>query len=204
MTARRKIFESSGRSWSLTHYYHLKDEYHKSYVRNLKRSDAKTLRNIPSGLAFVPEVNALCINSLAGAVVVVSESLEYFYYFMTIAFYGPQLGVELIDRADALLIAIRIMSGAESLDFEIDPRGNLGHELERALKEFVRAQMQFTFGHEYAHLLCGHLALPNCADEIISNEDNSSPLKDLRIYSHDLEYQADYFALKNIEHNNNS
>ena len=201
MTARRKFYESSGRPWSLTHYYHSKGEYHKSYIGNLKRSDAKTLRNIPSGLAFVSEPNALCIRSLAGDVVVASESLEYLYYFMTIAFYGPQLGIKLIDRADALLIAIRIMNEAEALDFDIDPRGNLGHELERTLRGLVKAQMQFTFGHEYAHLLCGHLSSPDVSNDTISTTDL---LKGLRTYSHGIEHQADYFALKHIEHNHNT
>ncbi len=204
MTARKKSFESSGRPWSLTHYYHSKDEYHKSYLDNLKRSHAKALRNIPTGLAFLSEANALCIRSLAGDVVVASESLEYFYYFMTIAFYGPQLGIQPIDRADALLIAIRIMTGAEALDFDIDPRGNLGHELERTLKGFVKSQMKFTFGHEYAHLLCGHLYSPYVPSEMISPDRGADLLKDLRTYSHELEYQADFFALKNIEHDHDA
>jgi hypothetical protein len=204
MTSRRKSFERSGRPWSLTHYYHSRDEYHKAYINNLKRSDAKALRKIPSGLAFVSEVNALCIRSLAGDLVVASESLEYFFYFMTIAFYGLELGIEPIDRADALLIAIRIMNGAEALDFDIDPRGNLEHEIDRTLKGLVKAQMQFTFGHEYAHLLCGHLSSPDISNGEKSSESNTDPLVSLRTYDHDLEYMADYFALKNIEHKHNT
>lgn len=201
MTARRNAFERAGRPWSLTHYYHSKDEYHKSYIRNLKRLDAKALRKIPSGLAFVPEVNALCINSIVGAVVIASESLEHFYYFMTIAFYGAQLGIKIGDRANALLIAVRIVNGAEALDFDIDPRGSLGHELERTIKRLVNAQMQFTFGHEYAHLLCGHLASNDISGQINSTESDCVRLESLRAYNHEFEYQADYFALKHIEHN---
>ncbi len=200
MTAKRNAFEASGRSWSLTHYYHSKDEYHKSYVRILKREHAKALKGIPAGLALIPEANALCIRSLAGDVVVASEYLEHFFYFMSIAFYGNQLGIKPIDRADALLIAIRIMTGAEAQDFDIDPRGNLGHELERTIKSLVISQMMFTFGHEYAHLLCGHLALPDIQIEETSHEKSADLIKDLRIYSHDLEYQADLFALNNIKH----
>lgn len=204
MTARKKLFESSGRQWSLTYYYHSKDAYHKSYLVNLKKAQAKALKNTPTGLAFVSQANALCIRSFSGDVIVVSESLEYFYYFMTIAFYGPKLGIKPIDQADALLIAIRIMTGAEALDFDIDPRGNLGHELERKLKAIVKSQMKFTFGHEYAHLLCGHLTSPYVPGEVISHEKGAGLLKDLRTYSYDLEHQADYFALKNIEHDHDA
>lgn len=201
MRSRRKKFESTGRPWSLTHYYHSKDSYHKSYISLLNRSDAKAVKNIPAGLAFVPEVNALCIRSIAGDVVITSESLEYLYYFMTIAFYGEQLGIKIIDQVDALVIAIRIMNGSEALDFDIDPRGNLGHELERTLVNLVKAQMQFTFGHEYAHLLCGHLSTDNTPNEAKLTDNNSGLLRDLKIYNHELEYQADLFALKNIERN---
>ena len=201
MRARRKKFETTGRPWSLTHYYHSKDGYHKSYISLLNRSDARVVKSIPAGLAFVPEVNALCIRSIAGDVVVTSESLEHVYYFMTIAFYGEQLGIKPIDQADALVIAIRIMNGSEALDFDIDPRGNLGHELERTLVNLVRSQMQFTFGHEYAHLLCGHLSTNDAPNEARLTNNSSGLLRNLKTYNHDLEYQADLFALRNIEHN---
>lgn len=201
MRSRRAKFESNGRPWSLTHYYHSKDSYHKSYLSLLNRFDAKAVKNVPAGLAFVPEVNALCIRSIAGDVVIASESLEHLYYFMTIAFYGEQLGIKTIDQVDALVIAIRIMNGSEALDFDIDPRGKLGHELERTLVNLVKAQMQFTFGHEYAHLLCGHLSTDNTLNEAKLTDNSSGLLRDLKIYNHELEYQADFFALKNIERN---
>jgi len=201
MRTRRSKFESTGRPWSLTHYYHSKDSYHKSYINLLNRSNAKSVKNIPAGLAFVPEVNALCIRSLAGDVIITSESLEHLYYFMSIAFYGEQLGIKPIDQVDALVIAIRIMNGSEALDFDIDPRGNLGHELERTISNLVKAQMQFTFGHEYAHLLCGHLSSDDAPNEATLTDNSSGLLRDLKTYNHDLEYQADLFALKNIEHN---
>lgn len=200
MTARKNSFEASGRSWNLTHYYHSKDEYHKSYLRNLKREHAKALKGIPAGLALIPEANALCIRSLAGDVVVASEYLEHFFYFMSIAFYGNQLGIKPIDQSDALLIAIRIMTGAEAQDFDIDPRGKLGHELERTIKKLVMSQMMFTFGHEYAHLLCDHLALPEIQVKEESYDKSVDLAKDLRIYNHDLEHEADFFALNNIKH----
>lgn len=201
MIARRKKFENTGRPWALSHYYHSKDHHHKSYTSLLARPKAKKLKSVPSGLAFIDEANALCIRSLAGDVVVAAESLEHFYYFMSIAFYGGEFDIPQIDRADALLIAIRIMNGAEALDFDIDPRGTLPPSTERKLKELVSSQMQFTFGHEYAHLLCKHLSRPDALDDRVSIKTNIGYLKELRVYNHELEFEADLCSLKNIYHN---
>lgn len=195
MASRREKYEESGLPWSLSHYYHSKDYYHKSYIRLLNKNNKRLVKKVPSGLAYIDEVNALCIKSLAGDVVLVSESLEYFYYFMTIAFYGNKYGIELIDRVDALIIAIRIIKGSESLDFEIDPRGKLPHETERSIQFLVNQQMQFTFGHEYAHYLCGHIP----SADTLMKKSYAPFMNELASYNHLLEYEADYYALKNIE-----
>lgn len=196
MSSRREKYEEGGRSWSLSHYYHSKDYHHKAYIKLLNKKNRKKLKKVPSGLAYINEINALCIKSLAGDVVLVSESLEYFYYFMTIAFYGNQYDIELIDRVDALIIAIRIIKGSEALDFDIDSRGELPHETERAIQSLVNQQMQFTFGHEYAHFLCGHIP---SADTLMTMKSSAPFMSELALYNHALEYEADYYALKNIE-----
>lgn len=195
MASRRRKYEEGGRPWSLSHYYHSKDYHHKAYIELLNKKNRKKVKSVPSGLAPIDEVNALCIKSLAGDVVLVSESLEYFYYFMTIAFYGNSYGIELIDRVDALIIAIRIIKGSEALDFDIDPRGELPHETERAVQCMVNKQMQFTFGHEYAHYLCGHIP---STDTLMSVKSSAPFMSELALYNHALEYEADFYALKNI------
>lgn len=196
MASRKNRHEEGGHPWSLSHYYHSKDYHHKSYIKLLDKRNRRKVKSVPSGLAYVDEVNALCIKSLAGDVVLVSESLEYFYYFMTIAFYGDTYGIEWIDRVDALIIAIRIIKGSEALDFDIDPRGELPHEIERAVQSLVNRQMQFTFGHEYAHYLCGHIP---SAETLMSMKSSAPFMNELALYNHALEYEADYYALKNIE-----
>lgn len=196
MASRRKAYEAKGRSWALSYYYHSKDHYHKSYVKLLSREKIKRLNSVPSGLVFIQEVNALRIKTLVGDVVIVSESLEKFYYFMTIAFYGEWLGFDMVDRADALLISIRLINGYETLDFDIDPRANLPIEKERAIESLVKCQMQFTFGHEYAHCLCNHIPSAEISLGIIKQD---SFVNDFVLYNHNLEYEADYYALRNIE-----
>lgn len=193
MLARRDAYEQGGRQWSLTQYYHTHDHFHKSYLEHLPRAQAKALRNIPTGLAPIKEANAVCIGSLAGDVVVAAEALVHFYYFMSLAYYGETLSIPLIDRADALLIALRIMKGSEALDFDLDPRGALPESVDRVVRRMVADQMRFTYGHEYAHALLGHTSQSVQA----VGTDNA----EIRAFSHEAEFAADLQALRNIEHN---
>ncbi len=190
MNARRQAFEQKGRPWSLTEYYHTRDHHHKQYLELLGRAHRKRLRDIPAGLAFVPEMNALCVRSLVGDIVVASENLEHFYRYMTLAFHGRELGMADLDRNHALLIAARIARGSEAPDFDLDPRGVLEPVLEREVARRVHAQMQFTFGHEYAHLLRGHLAGDATA---------VAGAGDVKTYAHALEYEADLYAVRHVE-----
>jgi hypothetical protein len=197
-SSRRRAYESSGREWSLTHYYHSMDRHQKNYMNLLDRQNYKALKSVPAGLALVDEANAVCLRSFVGDVVVVSESLEHFYYFMTLGFLGNTMGLELIDRLDALLIAMRIMNGAEALDFDLDPRGALPREVERETRAIVDAQMRFTFGHEYAHYLRKHLPSPY---EIRVAPNALQSQHDVLLYEHALEYEADLYAVKHVARN---
>lgn len=188
MRKRRDIYESPGRPWALTHYYHSLDFYHKSYIALLSRSHAKTLKSIPAGLVAIVEANAACIASFAGEIVVVSESLRHFYYFMTIAVFGENFGISIADRVSALCIAYRVMNQSEALDFDLDSRGELPRTAEKKVQALVADQMQFTFGHEYAHYLCGHFSSTNAP--LPGNRETA------RTYAHDLEFEADAQAVK--------
>ena len=122
----------------------------------------------------------------------VSESLYHFYYFMTIALYGKNFEIDMADRISALLIAYRIMNESEAPDFDLDSRGDFPPKIAAQLQELVHKQMQFTFGHEYSHFLCGHTST------------ESVPLAgggaDARIFAHGLEYEADANAVRLMQH----
>lgn len=194
---RRRNYEQNGREWSLAHYYHSMDRFHKSYCQLLSGRNRKLLKQLPTGMALIQEANAVCLRSLVGDVVVVSESLWHFYYFMTIAFYGGNFSIRIQDQVVALLIAVRIMNGSEALDFDLDPRCVLPPAVDREIRRLVDAQMMFTFGHEYAHFLRGHLSSP---DEIsASAPPRTYEASDISIFEQEQEFEADYYSVKNIE-----
>jgi hypothetical protein len=197
---RQREYKNTGRPWSLTHYYHLMDRYHKEYIQLMPRSERKIVKSLPSGMALIAEANAICVRSFLGPVVMVSEGLEHFYYFMTIACYGNQLGVPFIDRMCALAIAVRIMNGAEALDFDLDPRGALPTATERATRSLVAAQMQFTYGHEYAHFLRNHLPSPFIEGTSTPPPGATYDPEAIATFEHEMEYEADLFAVRHIAH----
>ncbi len=189
MIARRKKYETVRRRWALTHYYHSMDRPKETYIGFLSKKHQERLNPVPSGFALMDEANAVCVRSILGEVVVTSEALRQFYYFMTIGTYGERVGIQLIDRVTALLIATRIMIGSEALDFDLDPRGSLPARAERSIQQFVDLQIQFTFGHEYAHFLLNHLS--TATDTTLSAD-----LAKQKVFSFKAEFEADFGAIE--------
>lgn len=186
---RKSIFQKTKRQWSLTYYYHKFDGNHKEYINLLSSAHQRKLKKVASGMAFIPEANAICIRSLAGDVVLTSESLEQFYRYMNIGIYGQQLQIPLEDRIYSLILAARIMNGCEALDFDIDPRAIFSTGVERKLYKNVRDQLQFTFGHEYAHYLRDHISSPYV-----------NAKESFDTYRHDLELKLTYTQLSILQH----
>jgi hypothetical protein len=189
--SRRKRFERNGRIWSLSAYYDTLNGPAKRYVDRLARRDRALVRAVPFGFAPLLEANAVCLKSIIGDVVFVSEALRYFYYFMTICLFGSEFGIDRPDCADAGVIALRIMKGSEAQDFDIDPRGTLARSTEAVIQRRVDDMIEFTFGHEFAHLLLDHLSLTGPPIAAVLDAD-------LRTYSHAQEYAADLHAIQAI------
>jgi hypothetical protein len=196
MNSRRSKFEQTNRTWSLTEHYHSYDHFHKSYLSLLPNASLKRLAPVPAGIAPLLEPNAMCIRTFVGDIIVVSESLSHFYYFMTIGFFGQNFDIAPQDRAHALLIATRIMNGAEALDFDIDSRGALPSDIERKIRALVNFQMMFTYGHEYAHYLLDHLATSETEKTATSGSEMSNK-EVFYSYSHTAEFDADFHAVNN-------
>lgn len=192
------------KNWSLAKYYESKHQLHKEYISEVAKNYRIKINRLPAGMAYIDEVNAMCINSDFGNVIAVSEALSYFLYFMNIAFWGESLGIHIRDASAALAIAIRTMLGHESLDFDLDSRGELPTHIHDTIQNYTDHQIFFTFGHEYAHHTLGHLSEAKIANiklqDIVHITESDCSIRCYQ-YAHRKEYEADLFAIKNINGN---
>ena len=152
--ARRK---RQPRDWSLSS--HFEATAFERYLSALSEEERAACQGIPAGMAFLREPNGVCIRSPRGDFMVVSESLQTYLYYMNV-FLHAQDDIPMGDCMAALMIALRTMFLTEAQDFDLDPRGPLPQEVDSRIAALVESQLQFVIGHEYAHLLLGHLTLP--------------------------------------------
>lgn len=154
--------------WSLTSYY---DSYDfDKYINRLPKDKSDICRQIAAGYVLSRDPHGVCINTNFGKVVVLSESLRYFLFYMNVHLMGAGNGLSDDDWSACLFIAIRIMLLTETPDFDIDPRGALPASIEQYCNRIVDDQIQFVIGHEYAHALLDHfgpLASFSAASEVL-------------------------------------
>lgn len=190
-------------NWSLEQYYSDRKR-EELYLSNLSKGNYERLKNIPSGSVYLDGANAICAKTDAGNIIAVSEPLEYFLYFMNIFFYGDEFGIKGEDISAAFRIAQRIMAGHESFDFDIDPRGTLPEHIDIWMKNITNLQYQFILGHEYSHHLLGHIKDSNLHSDSLSAfmamHEGKNIIQHYK-YSHKLEYDADWYSIKNIKGN---
>lgn len=150
MLARRERYKQE----SLLLESHRKDFL--DYLSYLPEQTRVLCEYIPTRYILTNNYDAMCFKTDRGRVIVVSEVLRYFLYFMNLA--TLDLGAEIPSRVrfSASLIAVRTMLLTESLDFDIDPRGVVPDEIHSQLEAMVSWQMKFVIGHEYAHHVLGH------------------------------------------------
>jgi len=182
---RRRLWEVKKRPWTLTAYYSTLNRPAQRYVDRLSRAHQRVVRPLPLGYVPIVEANAVCMKTLVGDVILVSEMLRHFYYFAVICLIGGNYGIGHHQCIEAGLIAARIIVGSEAADFDIDPRAQPAPEIERLIRNDVDAMIEFTYGHELAHHLLGHLE-----EEVAGS--------DMRTYSHRQEYEADLAAILNV------
>ena len=151
---RRRALNKS--SWQLS--THFSTAPFESYVFNLPDEERRICEQVAAGTAFLLQPNGLCVATPWGPVVVISETLEHYLYYMNVFLLSQHADNKIDgDASQALYIAMRIMSGAEAPDFDLDPRGTAAEPLNSKARSLVQSQIDFIVGHEYAHILGGHV-----------------------------------------------
>lgn len=181
--------------WNFTNEY--SEEEFNRYIKYLDEENSEKCSLIERGYIHSNDPNGLCISTTYGDIILISESLRHFLYFMNLYASDFNKDISLNIRIAALTVAIRIMLKAESMDFELDPRGEVPKEIDELNKIWVKEQLQFVIGHEYAHSLCGHLDKENVIEKSLFSHGSTNVTNTYKIYnkSQQQEFEADIQSL---------
>ena len=162
------------------------------------------------GTIFSDDPNASCSATKFGILIVISEALRIFLYFMNLGYYEvwnfEKEEIPLLVKRDALLIALRTMLLTEAFDFELDPRGKISETVHRRLTDVSNTQLGFVIGHEFGHILESHLKKGNLYKRAPSYFRKENPkhhefLLNLYSKSEKQEFEADSKAIDIIAGN---
>lgn len=170
------------------------EDYYESLPEDIKYK----CKVVDKGFIFSNDPNGSYMKTDYGDLIIVSESLKYFLYYMNLFFLDFDEDVPLDVRFSSLIIAIRIMLKTEALDFDMDPRGIIPDIINYKNSIFVKKQIRFVIGHEYAHYLLGHLDAENTYSKSLWNDENNSE-KEYKFYNHSQleEFEADIASILN-------
>ncbi len=133
---------------------------------------------------FCDDPNGRIQKTAFGNVIMISEILRYFLYFMNFScLYTENFDIPGDVRSAAMKIAIRTILQSEALDFDLDPRGEIPNRLHVELEIHSNRQVEFVIGHEYSHALLGHLNTSNVIEVPMLSNINDSPSNLVKIYS---------------------
>jgi hypothetical protein len=133
-------------------------DHYELYLASIPEGDRSRLQEVCYGDVYTSEADGEIFVSPFGPIVTISGSLRHFLEFGHVAMGAFYLEVPLDVRFRALIIALRVMFGYESLDFDADPRGIIDPFIREQMQDSISMQMQFIAGHEFAHYLLGHLS----------------------------------------------
>lgn len=186
-------YEKNKTDWTLSKYFD--DELFQEFISKLPEDKATSCKNVEAGFAMLRDPNGICMSSNFGPLILVSEMLRPYLFFMHI-FYSLDTPIKM--RFNSLVIAIRTMYQSESLDFDLDPRGEIPPTLESAIHNSIRWQLIFIIGHEYSHYILGHLdeARKSTLDHRIMKM-RSGPENEYKYYNprEKQEFEADFGSI---------
>lgn len=191
-----KRYNKNKENWSLTNYFNQSD--FDKYLDNLSARKKNKCSEITYGYAYLNEANGKCIKTKYGTLIIISEALRYYLFYMNTFLLAPYYRISQPDDFHSFLIALRIMLNSESLDFDLDPRGEIPTKVNKEISQIVDLQIEFVIGHEFAHYLLGHISSGMLEEfrlgcHLFNNID--SPIRFYK-YSWEQEYEADFYSIE--------
>lgn len=141
--------------WSLDKFFETSD--FEIFVNKLRDREKMNCKELTSGYLYSSSPNGMVMKTDYGKLMIISYSLKYFLFFMNLYYLDFKTKIPSVVRLNSLRIAIRLMFQHESLDIEIDPRGEVPVEVKEKINVNIDRQLQFVIGHEYSHYLLNHL-----------------------------------------------
>lgn len=134
-----------------------------------KESFFDEIKDIPCGMTYDSDPNGQCIKTDYGNIITISAMLKEFLYYMNLFYMGcMQKTIPEDVTRHSLVLAIRIMLQNEALDFELDPRGEIPHDIDDELTAYTTGELFFVIAHEFSHSILKHLDNKN----VLQAEDN--------------------------------
>jgi hypothetical protein len=178
-------------------FWNFQNEYNdiefNKYLECLKEEDFRKCLLIQKGYVHSDDPNGHCMRTPYGDIIIISESLRHFLYYMNLHTLDFGYDIPGDIRYAALMIALRVMLQTESMDFELDPRGNVPKEIDELNKFWVNEQLQFVIGHEFSHNLLGHLDKNNINERSLYSLGLINSKNSYKFYnnSQEQEFEAD-------------
>ena len=174
------------------------------YLNLLEDSIRAECNKVEKGFVYSDEPNGQCIASPYGNIITVSESLKHFLYYMNIGLLDFGVNIPYETRLDSLRIALRVMLQNESMDFELDSRGEIPQMIHNKNVFWVDEQLEFIIGHEYSHHYYKHLDKGQCVDRKLYNNKLMHGHEYYKYYNMNQkqEFQADIGSLELPQYSN--
>ena len=144
-------------NWSLESQFN--DDIFNLFKKEVNEKYNNKLDDITFGTLYSDKARGSCIKTKYGIIILFSEALKQFLYFMNLFYFDFNdvlIDISSDTKSQSLFIALRTMMLRESFDFEIDPRGDIPSILDKKLNEIVNYELFFIIAHEYAHILLKH------------------------------------------------
>ncbi len=152
----RNRYLKNSKNWSLENSFN--NSHYSNFLNKLPTSLQVKCKDITYGNIFSNDPNGSIFESKHGYgyIITISDAIFDFLKYMNLGLMNFQNDVPEHVAMNSIRIAIRVMLGTEALDFDMDPRGIIPENIEKAITAPISMQMQYIAGHEFCHYLLKH------------------------------------------------